>query len=44
MAAFYEGGIPYSDLAAMAIDELFAVVECASEISRKREADLKRGK
>ena len=44
IAAFYEGGITYETLAAMPIDEFFAVIECANEIAaqRKREMDKAR--
>jgi len=41
---FFEGGMTYRELAEMPIDEFFAIVGCANEISKKREADMKRGK
>ena len=44
LCAFFEGGMTYDSLKIMPIDEFFAVVDCANEISKKREADMKRGK
>lgn len=32
----------YTELCNMPIDEFFAVVECANEINRKREAEMKK--
>ena len=34
----------YGDLCDMPIDEFLDIVECANEINRKREAELKRSK
>jgi hypothetical protein len=44
VCAFFEGGIGYTELANMPLDEFFKVVECATEISRKREAEAARVK
>ena len=42
LCAFFEGGMTYTELSAMPIDEFFKIVECANEIGRKREAELKK--
>lgn len=44
LCAFFEGGMTYSELTAMPITEFIAIIECANEINRKREQELKRGK
>ena len=34
----------YTELSNMPMDEFIAVIECANEISRKRELEMKRNK
>lgn len=41
-AAFYEGGITYTELAEMPIDEFFAVIECAAKIAEQRKREIDR--
>lgn len=43
-AAFFGGGVTYTELAEMPIDELFAVIECANQIAAQRKRELERGK
>ena len=42
VCAFYEGGMNYETLCAMPVDEFFKIVDCANEIAKKREAEMKR--
>jgi hypothetical protein len=40
VAAFYEGGIPYSELVKIPIDEFLEIIECANSISKARQRAL----
>lgn len=41
--SFFEGGMTYTELSNMPIDEFIAIIDCAKEIDSKRKQDLKRG-
>jgi hypothetical protein len=42
VAAFFEGGITYSELAAMPLSEFFEIVECANKIAEERKKKMER--
>jgi hypothetical protein len=44
ICAFFEGGMDYDKLCDKPIDELFSIIDCANQISKTRQAEMKRGK
>ena len=47
IAAFFEGGMSYTELTEMPLDEFFAIIECANTINSERKTEMeetRRGK
>lgn len=44
VAAFYEGGISYTELSNMPLDEFFAVIDNANQINTDRKTEMKKAK
>jgi len=42
--SFFEGAVSYQDIKLMPLSELFALQEEANDISKEREAEIKRSK
>jgi hypothetical protein len=44
LAAFFEGGLTYTDLCNMPVDEVLDVIECANEIANQRRLEMEKAR